>query len=161
MYITLDEYTALYNPVEEKVFNRLAYDAGRHIDRLTTGIDGVKKIKTAFPTDEDSAEAVRRCTAKIINILYQIQEAENSASVGRGYIQTENGLQGKIVSSVSAGNESISFSSGGTQASAIDAAVSDLSARDTLISGTIREYLSGVQDANGVNLLYMGVYPRV
>lgn len=161
MYITYSEYAAFYEPIDERTFDFISYEAERVIDKMTTGIDGIKKLKVAFPTDEDSAEAVRRCTAKIINILYQIQEAEDSASVGRGYIQTENGLQGKVVSSVSAGNESISFSSGGTQASAIDAAVSDLSARDTLISGTIREYLFGVQDANGVNLLYMGVYPRV
>lgn len=161
MYITFDEYTALYPQIEETVFNRLSYDAGRHIDRLTTGIDGVKKLKTAFPTDEDSVQAVKYCTAKIINLLLQIQEAEKSASLGRGYTQTENGLQGKVISSVSAGNESISFSTGSAQTSAIDAAVSDLTARDKLIYSTVREYLSGAQDDNGVNLLYMGVYPRV
>ena len=161
MYITFDEYTALYPQIEETVFNRLSYDAGRHIDRLTTGIDGVKKLKTAFPTDEDSVQSVKYCAAKIVNMLLQIQEAEESAYLGRGYIQTENGLQGKVISSVSAGNESISFSTGSSQASAIDAAVSDLSVRDQLICRTVREYLSGSQDANGVNLLYMGVYPRV
>ena len=161
MYITFDEYTALYPQIEETVFNRLSYDACRRIDRLTTGIDGVKKLKTAFPTDEDSAQAVKHCVAKIINLLLQIQEAETSASLERGYIQTENGLQGKVISSVSAGNESISFATGSARASAIDAAVSDLSARDNLIYSTVREYLSGVQDANGVNLLYAGGYPRV
>jgi len=161
MYISFEEYASLYGPTEETVFNRLSYDACRHIDRYTTGVDGVKKLKTAFPTDEDSAEAVKHCAAKIISILFQIQEAEKSASMGRGYIQTENGLQGKVVASVSAGNESVSFSTGSSQASTIDAAVSDLSARDNLICRTVREYLSGAQDANGVNLLYMGVYPRV
>ena len=161
MYLTFDEYTALYSPIEETVFNRLAYDACRCIDRYTTGIDGVKKLKTAFPMDEDFAQAVKYCTAKIINTLFQIQEAEESASMGRGYTKTENGLQGKVVSSVSAGNESISFSSANAGASVIDKAVSDLPTRESLIKSIVREYLSGVQDANGVNLLYMGVYPRV
>lgn len=161
MYISFEQYGSLYDPVEERVFNRLAFDACRHIDRYTTGIDGVKKLKIAFPKDEDSEEAVVHCAAKITNVLFQIHEAETSASLGRGYIQTENGLQGKVISSVSAGNESISFSTGSAQASAIDAAVSDLSARENLIREIVREYLSGVQDANGVNLLYMGVYPRV
>lgn len=160
MYITYSEYTDLYDPLDEKLFNRLAFDACRYIDRHTTGVDGVKKLKTAFPTDEDSAISVRHCAAKLVNLLLQIQEAENSASVGRGYTQTENGLQGKVVSSVSAGNESVSFSTG-SQATAIDTAISDLPARDNLISRTIREYLSGVTDANGVNLLFMGVYPNV
>ena len=160
MYITYSEHTDLYDPLDEKLFNRLAFDACRYIDRYTTGVDGVKKLKTAFPTDEDFAIAVRHCAAKLVNLLLQIQEAENSASVGRGYTQTENGLQGKVVSSVSAGNESVSFSTG-SQATAIDTAISDLPARDNLISRTIREYLSGVTDANGVNLLFMGVYPNV
>lgn len=161
MYIQYEEYTSLYDPIDQKLFNRLSYDACRYLDRLTTGVDGVKKLKVAFPVDEDSAKSVKHCAAKIVNILLQIQEAEQSVSMGRGYIQTENGLQGKVVSSVAAGNESISFSSGGNQKISIDAAVSDLSARDNLIFSTIREYLSGMTDANGVNLLYMGVYPRV
>lgn len=161
MYITFAEYINLYDPIDEKVFNRLVFDVGRYMDRYTTGIDGVKKLKKAFPADEDSAEAVKRCAAKVVNILFQIQEAETAASVGRGYQQTENGLLGKVVSSISAGNESISFSTSSTQNTAIDAAVSDLSVRNDLIHSTIRDYLSGVSDANGVNLLYMGVYPCV
>jgi hypothetical protein len=161
MYITYSEYTELYAPVDEKVFNRLALRASRHIDRLTTGVDGVKKLRVAFPVDEDSVSAVKHCAAEAVNILWQIQEAEKSASLGRGYTETENGLQGKVISSVSAGNESISFSTGGTQKTVIDYAVSDPSIGDRLICKTIRKYLSGVQDANGVNLLYMGVYPCV
>ena len=132
MYIQYEEYTSLYDPMDEKSFNRLAFDACRYIDRFTSGIDGVKKLKVAFPVDEDSSTAVKHCAAKVINILLQIQEAEKSASMGRGYIQTKNGLQGKVVSSVSAGNESISYSAG-SQITEIDAAVSNLSARDNLI----------------------------
>ena len=160
MYLKYEDYQNLYDPMDEKTFNRLAFDACRYLDRFTAGIDGVKKLKVAFPVDEDSAFAVKHCAAKIVNLLFQIQEAETSASVGRGYEKTESGLRGKVVSSVSAGNESISYSSG-SQITAIDAAVSDLAARDNLVSKTIRQCLSGVQDANGVNLLYMGVYPCV
>lgn len=160
MYIQYDEYTSLYDPIDAKLFNRLSYDACRYLDRLTTGVDGVKKLKVAFPADEDSASAVKHCAAKVINILLQIQEAEQSASVGRGYEKTESGLRGKVVSSVSAGNESVSYSAG-QQITAIDAAVSDMAVRDNLVCSTIRGYLSGITDANGVNLLYMGVYPRV
>lgn len=160
MYITYSEYTALYDPIEEKVFYRLAFDACRSIDRLTTGADGVKKLKVAFPQDEENATAVKHCAAQIVNLLFQIQEAEATASLGRGYTETANGLQGKVVSSISAGNESILFSAGNGKTS-VDTAVSDPAAKNKLIAGTIRGYLSGVTDANGVNLLYMGVYPRV
>ena len=161
MYITLDRYVELYGKVEHSVFNRACYDACKYMDRHTTGIDGVRKLRDYFPVSESSVEAVERCTAEIVNIIAQIQEAEKSASVGRGYTQTENGLQGKVVSSVSAGNESISYSATGDQASAIDAAVSDLTARDKLIRNTIHHYLSGETDKNGVSLLYLGVYPCV
>lgn len=158
MYITFKEYTALYGAVEENAFNRISYDACRHIDRLTTGIDGVKKLKTAFPTDEDAAEAVKRCTAAVINFLIQLDTLEKTAASGRGYTETANGLQGKVVSSVAAGNESVSFSSGDAKTLA-DVASSDISARNQAISNIVYEYLSGIADSNGVNLLYMGQYP--
>ncbi|MBQ7767563.1 MAG: hypothetical protein IJ403_01620 [Oscillospiraceae bacterium] len=161
MYITFEEYATIYGSIDDGSFYRLAFDACRYIDRHTTGIDGVKKLKVAFPSDEDSAEAVKRCAAEIVNLLFQIQEAEKNASVGRGYLQTENGLQGKVVTSVSAGNESVSYSTGSFQSTEIDVAAADRSVRDRLISSTVRDYLSGVSDANGVNLLYMGVYPCV
>lgn len=157
MYISYDEYAALYGSVD--CFDRLCYDACRHIDRLTTSVDGVKKLKVAFPADEDSAAAVKHCAARVINILAQIQSAESAAAQGCGYIQTENGLQSKVISSVSAGNETVSFSAGGTIKTVIDAASVDTVAREKLIRDTVREYLSGATDANGVNLLYMGPYP--
>lgn len=160
MYITFDEYKALYDSIDEKVFNRLVYDASRLMDNMTTGYGGIKKLKIAFPTDQDDAEAIRRCAAKVVNLLYQIQEAENAAAIGRGYIETEQGLQMKIISRVEAGNEAISYSETKLSNSAIDAAVADKNIRDALINDTIREYLSGISDANGVNLLFMGPYPR-
>lgn len=160
MYITYSEYTALYDTIEEKVFIRLAYDACCHIDRQTTGVDGVKKLKVAFPADEDSAAAIKHCAANLVYILYQINEAEQSASAGRGYVQAENGMHGKVIASVSAGNESVSYSAGSSAKTTIDSAVSDMTARNDLIRNTVREYLSGISDANGVNLLYMGAYPR-
>lgn len=161
MYINFDEYTALYDAIEEKVFNRLSFDACRCLDRLTTGLDGVKKLKVAFPEDEDSAAAVRHCAARVVNLLFQIQEAEHSASLGRGYNETVNGLHGKVISSVSAGGESITYAANPGTTTAIDSAAADPAFRDRMIQNVIRESLSGITDKNGVNLLYMGVYPIV
>ena len=160
MYITYSEYTALYDPIEEKVFNRLEHEARRYVDRMTTGADGVRKLGVAYPTDSDSVETVKHCMAFVINLLHEILEAEKSASSGRGYVQTQNGLQGKVISSISSGNESVSFSTGAGIKTEIDTAVADASAKEKLIRETIRNFLSGVPDANGVNLLYMGIYPR-
>ena len=160
MYISFEEYTALYDRIEEIDFNRLEIEARRIIDRFTSGIDGVKKLNVAFPVDEDDVIAVKHCAARVINVLYQIQEAEKSASVSRGYEENPNGMRGKVVSSVTAGNESISYVVGGAN-TAVDKAITNIADRNRLISGVIRDYLSGVNDANGVCLLYMGVYPCV
>lgn len=160
MYITFDDYTKLYDPIVERVFNNLAFDACRVMDMHTTGIDNVKKLRSYFPTAEEDAEAVKRCAAKMVNTLYHIQQAEIAAIESRGYESTEQGMRGKVISSVSAGNESISYATGNSSATAIDAAVKDKNARDKLLADIVWEYLSGITDANGVNLLYMGRYPR-
>jgi hypothetical protein len=159
MYITLKEYNELYDPVEEKLFNRLSFDAFRVMDNYTTGVDGVKKLREFFPTDDYNAQAVKHCAAKLINLMVQIQDAESALAMGRGYTETENGLQRKIVSRVEAGNEAISYMESNAGTSVIDKSVADKSVRDKLFLDTVREGLSGITDANGVNLLYMGRYP--
>lgn len=159
MYITLEDYKAIYDPIDERLFNNLAFEACRVMDIHTTGIDNIKKLKVAFPAEPDYAETVKRCAAKLVNLMYQIQQAEIAAIENRGYDMTEQGLRGKVISSVSAGNESITYSASATS-TAIDAAVKSRTERDKLFANTVWYYLSGVEDANGVNLLYMGRYPR-
>lgn len=160
MYITFEQYGTLYDQMDEKLFNRLLFDAERMIDNHTTGVDGVKKLRFAFPMEEDAVAAVMHCAGNIVNLLYQIHEAEQAAAAARGYTETENGLQRKIISRVESGNEAISYSETKLSNSSIDAAAADKAVRDKMICATIREYLSGVTDNNGVNLLYMGPYPE-
>jgi hypothetical protein len=154
-YFDIEFYRQNYGDIDEKAFNRLSFDACRKLDNHTTGADGVKKLRHAFPVDEDDIEAVKRCGCKLVHLMTQMEAAEQSM----GYEATENGTRGKVISSVSAGNESISYSVG--NATMIDKALSDPAVKEKLFRDTIREYLSGVADANGVSLLYMGVYPRV
>lgn len=160
MYITLNEYAALYEAMDEKVFNRLNREATRTVDRYTTGIDNVKKLKIAFPADEDDAAAVKFCIAKVIAFLAQVQKAEESANSARGYDDTGSGLRGRVITSVSAGNESVSYGTA-SAASSVDQAAQDLSAREKILRDMVTEELRGLTDANGVNLLYMGRYPHV
>ena len=159
MYITLEDYQSIYDPIDERLFNNIAFEACRVMDIHTTGIDNIKKLKIAFPTDADYAEMVKRCAAKLVNLMYQIQQAEISAVENRGSDMTEQGLRGKVISSVSAGNESITYATS-TFSTAIDAAVKSRTEREKLFANTVLYYLSGVEDENGVNLLYMGRYPR-
>lgn len=160
-YADYEFYASIYgdSAISAGDFSRLIWDAERMLDRETSGVDGAQKLRAAFPTDEFSAEAVRRCACKLVNLAHTIESAERAANAANGYDATENGLRGKVISSVSSGNESISYSTSGTASTLVDKAVSDSAARNKLYRDTIWECLAGVQDANGVNLLYMGPYP--
>lgn len=165
MYVDYEYYKSLYGDkaVEEADFNRLLWDACRKVDVETTGIDGVRKLKIAFPTDEYHSEAVKRCICKLIEIATKIEEAEETVRNANGYITREDGtIVNKQVASLSAGNESVSYvTSGGSSSGAtlVDKALADKELQEEWYRDTITKYLSGVYDANGVNLLFMGKYP--
>lgn len=164
MYVDYEFYKALYgsDAVSESEFNRFSWVASKKIEKYTTGVDGVKKLQVAFPTDKEGQEAVKRCLCALIELTSNIVQAENNAKANTGYIEREDGtLLGKVVTSISAGNEKISYSTGEASATLISRAVEDKTMREQLFRDTIKEYLSGVTDANGVNLLYMGTYPYV
>lgn len=164
-YVDYEYYKALYGEkaIPEADFNRLSWEAFRKLDMATTGIGNVRKLAVAFPVNEYDAEAVRRCACRLIEIAASIEQAEENVRNAQGYITREDGtVVNKQVSSVSAGNESISYvttSSSSAGATLIDKVLSDKEAQERLYRDTITEYLSGVADANGVNLLFMGVYP--
>ena len=162
-YVDYAYYQSLYgdSAIPEADFNRLSGKACRLVDVLTTGIDGVRKLAVAFPTDEYDAENVKTCICELVAKLNAFEKAEQSAQEAAGYTKTENGLQGKIISSISSGNESISFANGssGRTETAFDKAVADRKEQEEFLKTIIRYYLSGLRDANGVNLLFMGRYP--
>lgn len=163
MYGDYTTYVSFYGDsgLQEVDYRRHGIKADRLMDAHTTTIDGVKKLKSYYPTDEDDIELVRLCHAEIVNLLWQVEEAEKAAQSVRGYEATENGFRGKAISSVSAGNESISYSaSGGSgNSTAIDKAIADQNELNQQIMSIVRTYLSSVGDSNGINLLYKGRYP--
>ncbi len=158
MYITLEDYTRWFEPIDASTFDRLAFEANKLMDKYTTGVDGVRKLRDFFP--EDDADDVKYTASKLVNTLYQLHEIEQIASETRGYTKTENGLQRKVISRLEAGNESISYMEAQASTTEIDKAANDGSKREALLARIIRDGLSGVTDRNGVNLLYMGVYHR-
>lgn len=160
MYINYQEFCTLYDEIDQRLFLRLAFEADRILDKHTTGCDGLAKLRVAFPVDEFSVMAVKQCAANIINFLAQINEAEQSAALARGYSATDKGLQRKVISQVSSGSESITYSDTKLLNTSVDVAVSGRQGKAAEIAAVIRDYLSGITDANGVNLLYMGPYPR-
>lgn len=160
-YIDYEYYKSLYGEekMQEAEFNRVLWDAEREIDKATSGIDGVKKLRIAFPLGDDG-EIVKRCVVELVNFLYKLEDAEKNANSLYQLTERHDGtLQGKVISSVSAGNESISFAVGKSSDTALGNAVKGFQNREETIYQLIRSYLSGVSDANGVNLLFAGKYP--
>ena len=155
MYATLAEYQAYFGEITEADYNRYGMEATRYLDTATTGIDNVKKLAEHFPTDQTDAAMVKYCACELVHLLKQIADIE---SMG-GYTTDENGVRGKVVSSKSAGNESVSFIAG--EPSPVERAARSTTEKQRFISSRIKLWLSGIEDANGVNLLYMGVYPDV
>ncbi len=162
-YVDYDFYKKITGDeaIPEAEFLRLSWGACRRLDRMTTGIDGVRKLKAAFPVDEEDAEAVKRCVCAFIDTAYRVEQAGKENALASGFVESENGVHGKVISSISAGNESISFSSSSSESSgsAFGKAAASKEEEAALYNDIAREYLSGIADANGVNLLYMGRYP--
>ena len=161
-YVDYEYYKFLYGEkaIPEADFNRLLWDAEREIDKATSGVDNVRKLKVAFPTNEEDAETVKRCVCALVEFLKQIEDAERNAnSLGQYAERADGSLQGNVVSSVSAGNESISYAVGKSADTAISNATKSLQDKDMTVYAFITSRLYGTSDANGVNLLFGGRYP--
>ena len=162
MYVDYEYYESLYGEkaIPEADFNRLLWDAEREIDKATSGIDNVRKLQVAFPTGDYESESVKRCVCAFVDFLNQLENAENEANSVSGLTERADGsMQGKVVASVSAGNESITYAVGKSSDTAISNAIKDFHSKDVAVYQFITNKFSGVSDANGVNLLFGGRYP--
>lgn len=145
MYVDYEFYKTLYGAtVDETVFNRLIWNAEKLVKNAATGVDGKCKLDFAFPDVAYDAESVKRCECALVDIMAKIDKAETEAEGN------------KTIKSRTAGNESISYDTGG---GLIGKVLSDKSAQSRLYADTINEYLRGTKDKNGVNLLFGGAYP--
>ena len=162
MYVDYEYYESLYGEkaIPEADFDRLLWDAEREIDKATSGIDNVRKLQVAFPTSDYEAESVKRCVCALVDFLNKLENAESDANSISGLTErADGGMQGKVVASVSAGNESITYAVGKSSDTAISNAIKDLHSKDMAVYQFITSKLNGVSDANGVNLLFGGRYP--
>lgn len=145
-YIELSEYTTTFGKIETELFVRISAKAARMMERYTTGIDGFNKLRKAYP--EQERETIQYCAGELIRYLSCCELNESALNTAE---DTSSGTHSKIITSVSAGNEAVSY--------ATVTGVSRLEQEQTC-ARIIREYLTGIQDANGVYLLYMGAYPH-
>ena len=154
-YLTYQEYRQLYtgqDAIKADAFPFLERQAERYIDRLTLTVDNVKKLKVAFPTDEDDVNAVKDCVIEVMKALDNINAAEgaNADSIRSG--------RGGLIASASSGSESVTYAVAGSDL--VNAAL-DSNRKDAYLYKIIKNNLAGAQDANGVNLLYGGRYPCI
>lgn len=159
-YISAAEYAEMYAEMPLG-FERLAFNASRLMDNETSGVDGYKKLRRAFPVDPDDAAAVKHCAADLVNFLDAVDQLGSRAVKALEYTaQADGTLRGKVVESVSSGSESVTYSKEPLRSHILTATANDAERR-RMVRDIIREHLAGVCDANGVHLLYAGVYPYV
>lgn len=158
MYTDFAYYTTEYGGKtikSEDDFKHFARKAERRLDAITG-----KKLQFAFPVKEKDSEAVKDCLCELTEFLYQVDAYQNSAMESIGVVtQSDGTVKGKVVSSITSGSESISYSNGGSASTSVMEAARDKKVMDAMIYCMVQEGLSGVSDVNGVNLLYAGPYP--
>ena len=158
-YATQEEFASLYPNASADAYSRFAWDAQKYIDNATGTVDGVKKLRIAYPENEEDAEAVVRCMCAVINALDEVDAVKASATAAGSYVNTANGYVSAGIRSISAGGESITYGiDAGAETDTLRAAKSGAALKQ-YVYGIIESYLRGVADANGVNLLYGGRYP--
>ncbi|HBY72962.1 MAG TPA: hypothetical protein DEG06_12040 [Lachnospiraceae bacterium] len=148
-------YTTTYHGTAiatQEDFNRLADRASDKLDIMT-----FDRLVSGLPTAERAATRVKKAVCAVAEKLQEIEQAEKMAQAG-GYGTDELGnVVGNIVTSKTAGAESISFSATSSVKSAVLSAAGDTQAQNRLCYETAREYLAGVTDDCGVLLLYAGL----
>lgn len=137
-------------------FTHFGRKAKRRIDTITGN-----KLQFAFPTEDNAVMAVKDCFCELAEFLYQLDRYQTAALESVGVVaQADGTVKGKVVTSITDGGSSISYSAGGSVDSSIAEAAKDKKKADAMIYGIVKDGLSGVADANGVNLLYAGIpYP--
>lgn len=158
MYADFTYYQTEYGGklVESADFLRLS----RKSARLMDGITG-NKLQFAFPVNDRDAVTVKDCQCELIDFLQQVEQYQNSVIQSVGIVaQADGTVKGKVITSISSGSESRSYSIGSSASTTVAEAAKDKKVMDMLVYEIIRDNLAGVPDANGVNLLYAGKYPE-
>lgn len=143
------------NVVPDAEFARMADRASDVIDQLT-----FDRLAAGMPDDERESARVQKAVCALADILYQIEAYVSAVNIAAGYAQREDGtVVGKVVSSVSSGSESISYTSGvaGSAATSIAKSATDMAAQNKLIYQIVAPYLQGIRSKEGKLLLYAGL----
>lgn len=162
-YTDFEFYTTTYhgNVVPEADFPRIADRASDFLDVIT-----FDRLVDGLPDDERAKTKVQKAACAVSEKLYELELAEkqaNAAAQAGGSSGTSCGATSGIISSRSAGSESISYASlsdtasGAKNWSAVYQAAGDETLTNNLLYSAARLYLTGVKNDEGELLLYAGL----
>ena len=141
--------------VPETDFPKYADRASDRVDEITFDC-----LADGLPNDSRANKKVQKAVCSVAEALYQIDSIKNTLLSNLGTVETEDGkVTGKTVSSVTAGSESITYSTGMSDASktVYAQACMDKKVENILIRQKAEQYLYGVKDDKGEYLLYAGI----
>ena len=162
-YADYEFYTKSFfgNVVPESDFVRLAERASDFLDTLT-----FDRLTGGLPTPEKYQKRIKKAVCAVVEIYYQLDLAQKqalAAASGESAVTDANGTTTGIITSKSAGSESISYATAqqtGAAAkewSAVYSAAGNTKAANKLLSDAVMPYLTGVVTDDGIPLLYAGI----
>lgn len=163
-YTDFEFYATIYhgNVVPEADFPRIADRASDFLDVIT-----FDRLIDGLPDDERAKTKVQKAVCAVADEMYKLELADKqalSAAAGGTSSSGSGGATSGVITSRSAGSESISYASPSEMAngaktwSAVYQAAGDEQATNKLLYDTAKVYLMGVRDNEGVPLLYSGIY---
>lgn len=140
--------------VPESDFLKYAERASDRIDQCT-----FDRLVDGLPDDERVKTKVQKAVCAVADTMYQIDQIKKASMDTVGTIQKEDGtVVNKAVSSVSSGNESISYATGSNISGNVYAQASmDKKVENALLLNVATEYLAGATNDKGICLLYAGL----
>lgn len=128
--------------IAESDFPKWADRASRQIDVFT-----FRRLLSAYPEDEYTDKQIKLCMCELAEKMMETDKYLKASALNEeGHAAT--------VKSVSAGSESITYTTGETVYASV---IKDERSRTAFYRVTLTEYLNGLTDANGICLLYVGV----
>ena len=140
--------------VPESNFLKYADRASDRIDQYT-----FDRLVDGLPDNERVKTKVQKAVCAVADTMYQIDQIKKASMDAVGTIQKEDGtVVNKAVSSVSSGNESISYATGSNISGNVYAQASmDKKVENALLLNVATEYLAGATNDKGICLLYAGL----
>ena len=162
-YADFEFYATIYhgNVVPEADFPRIADRASDFLDVIT-----FDRLVYGLPDDERAKTKVQKAVCAVSDKLYELELAEKqalSAAAGSASSSGSGGATSGVITSKSAGSESISYASlsdtasGVKNWSAVYQAAGNPQETNKILESAARLYLTGVRDDKGVLLLYAGL----